>query len=48
MKAENLKGALLEYIVLQLLKSCGFTSVKADNLFSFERGDFFFIDCLIS
>ncbi|MCY1496272.1 hypothetical protein D3C87_203390 [compost metagenome] len=44
MKAGNLKGALLEYIVRQLLKSCGFTNVKADNLFSFERGGLFFIN----
>ncbi len=44
MKAGNLKGALLEYIVRQLLKSCGFTNIKADNLFSFERGGLFFIN----
>lgn len=44
MKAGNLKGALLEYIVRQLLKSCGFTNVKADKLFSFERGGLFFIN----
>ena len=44
MKAGNLKGALLEYIVRQLLKSCGFTNVKADNLFSFERSGLFFIN----
>jgi len=44
MKAGNLKGALLEYIVRQLLKSCGFTNVKSDNLFSFERGGLFFIN----
>lgn len=44
MKAANLKGALLEYIVRQLLKSCGFTNVKADNLFSFERSGLFFIN----
>ncbi|QBJ86695.1 hypothetical protein DDI74_10665 [Chryseobacterium gleum] len=44
MKAGNIKGALLEYIVRQLLKNCGFTNVKADNLFSFERGGLFFIN----
>jgi len=44
MKAGNLKGALLEYIVRQLLKSCGFTNVMPDNLFSFERGGLFFIN----
>lgn len=44
MKAGNIKGALLEYIVRQLLKNCGFTNVQADNLFSFERGGLFFIN----
>ena len=44
MKAGNIKGALLEYIVRQLLKNCGFTNVRADNLFSFERGGLFFIN----
>jgi hypothetical protein len=41
MNAGNIKGALLEYIVRQLLKNCGFTNVHADNLFSFERGGSF-------
>lgn len=44
MKAGNIKGALLEYIVRQLLKNCGFTNVRADNLYSFERGGLFFIN----
>ncbi|MDH4472436.1 MAG: hypothetical protein QE487_07490 [Fluviicola sp.] len=44
MKAGNIKGALLEYVVRQLLKNCGFTNVRADNLFSFERGGLFFIN----
>lgn len=44
MNAGNIKGALLEYIVRQLLKNCGFTNVHADNLFSFERGGLFFIN----
>ena len=44
MKASNIKGALLEYIVRNLLKHCGFTNVKADNLYSFERGGLFFIN----
>lgn len=44
MKAGNIKGALLEYIVRQLLKNCGFTNVRADKLFSFERGGLFFIN----
>jgi hypothetical protein len=42
MKATNIKGALLEYIVRNLLKNCGFTNVKADNVYSFERGGLFF------
>lgn len=44
MNAGNIKGALLEYIVRQLLKNCGFTNVHSDNLFSFERGGLFFIN----
>jgi hypothetical protein len=44
MKAGNIKGALLEYIVRNLLKNCGFTNVHADNLFSFERRGLFFIN----
>jgi hypothetical protein len=44
MKATNIKGALLEYIIRNLLKNCGFTNVKADNLFSFERNGLFFVN----
>lgn len=44
MKASNLKGALLEYIIRNLLKNCGFTNVNADNMYSFERGGLFFIN----
>lgn len=44
MKAGNIKGALLEYIVRALLKNCGFTNVKADNLFSFERSGLFYVN----
>lgn len=44
MNASNIKGALLEYIVRNLLKSCGFTNVKADNLFSFEQRGLFFVN----
>ncbi len=44
MTAGNIKGALLEYIVRNLLKNCGFTNVRADNLFTFERGGLFFIN----
>ena len=44
MKSENLKGALLEYIVRQLLKSCGFTNVQADNIFTYEARGLFFLN----
>lgn len=44
MKAGNVKGALLEYIVRQLLKNCGFTNIRPDNLFSFERGGLLFVN----
>ncbi len=44
MNAGNIKGALLEYIVRELLKNCGFTNVKADGLFSFERAGLFFVN----
>lgn len=44
MKAGNIKGALLEYIVRNLLKNCGFTNVHADDMFSYERGGLFFIN----
>lgn len=46
MKAENLKGALLEYIIRELLLKCGFTNVKVDNdeIFSYERSGLFFIN----
>ena len=36
MKASHLKGALLEYIIRNLLKNCGFTNVNADDMYSFE------------
>jgi hypothetical protein len=44
MKAGHIKGALLEYIVRNLLKNCGFTNVIADGLFSFEKSGLFFIN----
>ncbi|MDK2979122.1 MAG: hypothetical protein PWP52_1836 [Bacteroidales bacterium] len=44
MKATNIKGALLEYIVRNLLKNCGFTNVKADKVYSFERSGLFFVN----
>ena len=42
--SSSLKGALLEYIVRQILKNCGFTNVKADNLFVFQKGGLFFVN----
>lgn len=44
MKYTNIKGALLEYIIRNLLKECGFINVNADNLYSFERGGLFFVN----
>jgi len=44
MNASNIKGALLEYIVRSLLKNCGFTNVKAYNLYSYERGGLFYVN----
>jgi hypothetical protein len=37
-KAANIKGALLEYFVRQLLMNCNFTPVKPDNHYVFENG----------
>jgi len=44
MKAGNFKGALVEYIVRQLLKNCGFTNVTADNLYTYESSGLFFVN----
>lgn len=44
MKAKTLKGAALEYIVRNLLKSCGFTNVNADNLYTFLSSGNFYIN----
>lgn len=44
MKVTNIKGALLEYLIRNLLKKCGFTNVIADNVYSFERGGLFFVN----
>lgn len=40
----TLKGALLEYIIRKLLKSCGFTNVKADDLYTYESSGLFFVN----
>src|SRR5688500_6265373 len=42
MKGGTLKGALMEYIIRSLLKSCGFSNVKTDKLYSFQRRCFCF------
>ena len=44
MKVNNIKGALLEHLVRNLLKSCGFTTVKPDGLYTFERSGLFFVN----
>lgn len=44
MKATTIKGALLEYLVRNLLRKCGFINVKADDLYTFERGGLFFVN----
>jgi len=44
MKAGNIKGALLEYIVRELFQNCGFTNVCAVDPFSFEQGGLFYIN----
>lgn len=44
MKIANLKSALLEYLVRNLLKSCGFTDVEPDRLYTFERSGLFFVN----
>jgi hypothetical protein len=44
--ASAIKGALLEYLVRNLLKSCGFTNVKVDpsGIYSYESQGLFFIN----
>ena len=44
MKIGTLKGALLEHIVRNLFKNCGFTNVKADGVYSFESKGLFFVN----
>jgi hypothetical protein len=44
MKYTQIKGALLEYLVRNLLKNCGFSNVKADQLYSFENSGLFFVN----
>lgn len=44
MKAGNLKGALLEYIISRLLINCGFSKVKEDGVYIFKDKGLFFIN----
>lgn len=44
MNASNIRGALLEFLVRRLLANCGFFSVTADNIYTFVKGDLFFIN----
>lgn len=44
MNASNIRGALLEFLVRRLLANCGFFSVPADNIYTFVRGNLFFIN----
>ncbi len=44
MKASNIKGALLEYLVRRLLGNCGFHPVYLDNLYTYVRGDLFYVN----
>ena len=44
MEPSQIKGALLEYLVHQLLINCGFIPVIADDLYTFERGGLFFVN----
>lgn len=44
MKIGHLKGAILEYSIRELLKNCGFTNSKADNLFTYENNGLFYIN----
>lgn len=44
MNPGNFKGALLEHIIRKLLVSCGFSNVKSDGVYSFERGGLYFLN----
>ncbi len=43
MKYTNIKGALLEYIVRNILLNCWFKKVKADDFYMYERGALFYV-----
>jgi len=42
--ASQAKGALLEYLVRRLLFKCGFIPVVADNMYTYRRGNLFFVN----
>lgn len=44
MKPGHIKGALLEYLVRSLLRSCGFTNVMPDKLYTFENHGLLYIN----
>ncbi|WP_026966553.1 hypothetical protein [Algoriphagus terrigena] len=44
MQAGHIKGAILEFIIRNILKSCGFTNVVADPPYTFKDGDLFKIN----
>lgn len=44
MKAGQIKGALLEYAVREILKSCGFINCIADNTYIFENHGLLYIN----
>lgn len=44
MKAGHIKGAILEYIIRDILKNCGFTNVVEEPPYTFKDGDLFKIN----
>ena len=44
MNASNIRGTLLEFLVRRLLANCGFFSVTADDIYTFAKGDLFFVN----
>ena len=44
MRAGNIKGALLEYLMRKLLLKCGFNQVLSDNKYVYNEGDLFYIN----
>jgi hypothetical protein len=43
MRLNNFKGALLEFLIRKLLRSCGFTAVTSDGIYTYEQSGLFFI-----